>query len=71
MAFSPEIQLRLNTLRKKSIEGTLALEEMREVVILLRQERTSAAQTSAKSRAAKAKPVEVSGDDLLSELDGI
>ena len=66
MLMSPEIQARIETLRVKSLAGTITLDEMRESIKLLRENRLSAAQASKPSRA-KAPPR--SADELLSELD--
>lgn len=66
---SPELQIKIATWRQKVADNTLTLEEMREAVKLIRGDRLSAAQASAKSRASKGP--KKSGDDLLAELDGI
>jgi hypothetical protein len=65
---TPEQQGRIQVLRAKSREGTLTLEEMREAIIIMRQDRVSASQTSARSKATKSKTA-VNSDDLLSELE--
>lgn len=68
--YSPETQARLNALRAKAATGaTLSLEEVREGILLLRAGRLAAAASSAKARASR--PTRKSGDDLLSELDGL
>lgn len=65
---TPENQTRISQLRKKALDKTITMEEMREAIVILRQDRVTAAQTSAKSRKAKA-PVDA--EDLLSQLDGL
>jgi hypothetical protein len=72
MQMSSEIQAKVAMWRRKSIEGTLSPEEMREAVDLLRAGRTSAAMTAAaaKKRTKAAKAI-VSADDLLDELGGL
>lgn len=70
MAQSPEVQARIGILRQKAREGTLTLEESREAVRFLREDRVLAQATSTKSRTTKAaKAAAVNSDDLLSELD--
>jgi len=68
MAISTEAQAKVQLLRQKAREGTLTPAEAKEAIIMLRQDRTFAQATSTKAKAAKAKP---SGDDLLSELEGL
>lgn len=70
MALTPEGQLKVQLWRQKSREGTLTPEELREAIIFLRQDRVTAAATSEKSRAKKAKPA-ANSDDLLNELEGL
>lgn len=69
---SPETSSKLNLMRQKMAQGQeVTVDEMIEAVKLLRQDRTSAATasaTKATSRAAKAAVLNVSGDDLLSEM---
>lgn len=61
--------------RAKCRDGTMTLEEYKEVITALRGGRKATSQATAgtkaagRSKAAKAAPI--SGDDLLSELDGI
>jgi hypothetical protein len=68
--YSPELSAQVAAWRQKAREGTLTQEEMKEAIKVLRVERAQASPTatSTKRTAAKAKP---SGDDLLSQLEGI
>lgn len=72
MAQSSEVQARIQLLRQKSRDGTLSLEEMREAITLMRQDRVGASAVSAKAKerksASKAK-ASINSDDLLGELD--
>ena len=57
--------------RRKSADGTITMEEMREAIAAIRKERVAASETSTKSRAKKtaAKANEViDSDGLLGEL---
>jgi len=69
---SPETGSKLNLMRQKMAQGQeVSVDEMVEAVKLLRADRMSAATasaTKATSRAAKAAVLNVSGDDLLSEM---
>lgn len=65
---SPEAQTRISQLRAKSADGTITLEEMQEVVKIMREGRVSAANAA---QATKAKKSSRSADDLLSELGGL
>lgn len=71
MALSPEMQSKVQLWRQKAREGTLTVEERREAIQLLRQDRVGAAQISAASRAKKAPKAPVNADDLLNELDNL
>lgn len=63
--------------RQKSRDGTLTLEESRDIIRAIRVERVGASGTSDASRAkkattaAKAKKAPVNSADLLSELEGL
>ena len=58
--------------RRKSADGSITLDEMREAIAAIRKERVNAQETSTKSRAkkadAKAKAQPINSDDLLGEL---
>ena len=56
-------ELRKMELRQKCQDGTITLDEMREVILLLRSDRSAAA-----VKPTKAKPILPSGSDLLNEL---
>ncbi len=67
---SPEIQAKIAEWRDKAQRGVLSVDEMREAIRLLREDRVTAAQTA--SRAKKAATAAIpSADDLLAELGGI
>lgn len=65
---SPEAQTRISELRAKSNAGTITLDEMKEVVRLMREGRASSIDAQAKTKAKKATR---SADDMLSELGGL
>jgi hypothetical protein len=71
---SSEVTQRLAELRHKQLSGTITLEELREGVALMRNNRMSAAAASSgsasKKRTAAAK-ANINSDDLLSELEGL
>lgn len=74
MALTAEMQAQVQLWRQKAREGTLTQEEMRAAIAALRQDRVSAADTSAKSREKKATTrakANINSDDLLNELDGL
>lgn len=66
--YSPEMSARIAEWRRKSLDGTLSIDEMKAAVVALREGRVSAAASSAKSRSAKAKAPARSADDMLAEL---
>jgi uncharacterized protein YnzC (UPF0291/DUF896 family) len=65
LSVSVETQLRISELREKARNGTLTVEECKEAINFLRQERLAMPQSSAKSRT-KAPPP--NADDLLKDL---
>jgi DNA-binding transcriptional MerR regulator len=67
--YSPETVNRIHQLRGKESDKTLTLEDMKEVVRLLREGRQTAAQTSTKSRAAKGPMRDPNA--MLDELDSM
>lgn len=74
MALDQASQQRLAELRVKSRENIITMEEMKEVIIMMREGRVLAAATSAKAKATKAVGTakkNINSDDLLSELDGL
>lgn len=66
-----EQQSQIAVWRQKAAEGTLTIEEMREIVVLLRASRRTAAAASEQARRTRAKAAIPSADDLLSELEGL
>ena len=71
MSASPvtfEMQARLAEWRKKSAEGTISLEEMREAIKLLRAGREAAFTASAAAKRKVAAKVIPHADDLLDEI---
>lgn len=66
---SPELQSRIKIWRSKMDDGTITLEEMKQVVIHLRQDRRSAAAASESSgKSTRKKAPARSAEDMLSEL---
>jgi hypothetical protein len=67
-----DLQMKVEEWRRKAREGTLTLEETREAIKVLRAGRSLiAAATGGSKTNAKAKAAKPSGDDLLSELEGL
>ena len=67
---TPDTLNRLAQLRMKSQEGTISLEEMKEAIRMLREDRANSARTSRGSTSKAAKAVR-SADDILSGLDAL
>lgn len=65
---SPEQQTRISQLRSKAIDGTITMEEMKEVIRTLREGRLATAQAASTSRAKKATK---SADQMLAELGAL
>lgn len=65
MAVSLETQIRISELREKARAGTLTLDECKEAIAFLRQERLAMPESSSKPRSAK---VVINADDLLKDL---
>ena len=63
-----DMRLALAEYRRKALDGTLTLEEMKAAVRLMREGRISAAARSEKSRAAKAAPAAIDSDAMLNDL---
>lgn len=72
-AQSPELQSKIATWRQRAIEGTLTLEEMKEAITAMRQDRVGASYASegAATKRKAAKAAIPNADDLLSELQGL
>lgn len=67
-----DLAMKVETWRAKARAGTMTLEEMRDAIKVLRQGRSLIATASGGSKTNKAaKAVKPSGDDLLSELEGL
>ena len=72
---STTITANIQIWRQKAAAGTLTIEEMRQAIAAIRQERGVASEVSASSRAVKttktraAKAAPINSDDLLRELD--
>lgn len=66
-----EEQSKIAVWRQKSIDGTLTLEEMKEIVAVLRQGRRSAAAASESARRSRAKKEIPSADEMLRDLEGL
>lgn len=72
MALSAENTARLLAIRQKSIEGTATIDELKEGIAILRQDRVSAQIASSQSkttRAAAAKPVDTGS--ILADLKNL
>lgn len=65
---TPETSAKLQIWREKALAGTLTQDELRDAIILLREDRVRAAAVSTKSKAKKA-PVDA--DAMLGELEGL
>lgn len=70
MALSPEVSAKLGLFRQKAVAGTLSIEEMREAIQILREDRMRAASTDSAKRTRARKEVK-SAEELLSQLDGL
>lgn len=71
---SPEASAKVQLWRQKAREGTLTLEETREALAYLRQDRINAATSSAKASTKKAAGTakkSIDSDSLLDELDNL
>lgn len=68
---TPEIQSKIAIYRQKAVDGTLTLDEMKEAVLMMRQNRRTAAASASSPRRAKAKAEIKSADEMLNELGDI
>lgn len=69
-----EMVARIQELRRKSNDGTITLEEQKEAILFLRQNRTAAltaSKGSKKSSGGAKKKAPISADALLGELDNM
>ena len=71
MLYTPEVQAEINTLRAKVSDGSATLEDMKRAILLLRQDRQSAAAASDGARKKRAKAAIPNATDLLGELDAL
>ena len=71
MSAELDLQLKVAEWRAKARAGTLTLEETRDAIKVLRSGRAAVAQAASGTKARKAKEPAKSGDDLLSELEGL
>jgi len=72
MSDSLDLQLKVAEWRAKARAGTLTLDETREAIKVLRAGRSLVAPATGGSKTNKAaKAAKPSGDDLLSELEGL
>lgn len=71
MSAELDLQLKVAEWRAKARAGTLTLDETRDAIKVLRSGRAAVAQASAGTKARKAKEPAKSGEDLLSELEGL
>lgn len=63
-----DLQVKLAEWRQKAADGTLSVDEMRQIIQALRGDRKNAAVTSEAARRTKARSVVKSADELLGEL---
>lgn len=68
---SLETQAKIASWRQRSAEGTLSLEEMKEIVVLLREGRGAAVAASSAAKRSKAVAAIPVATDLLGELEGM
>jgi hypothetical protein len=70
---TPELQSKLVYWRSRAADGTITLDEMKEAILLLRENRKAASEANAASKSGgkKASRPARSSDDMLSELEGL
>lgn len=66
--YTPEVQMQITLWRQQAAEGTLTQDELRKAILVLRETRMTAAQSTPQSKRAKAKIEIPSADDLLARL---
>jgi len=66
-----EMQAKLAEWRKKSAEGTLTLEEMKQAIVELRAGRQAAGAAASVAKRKAAAKVIPNADDLLDEIEGL
>lgn len=65
---SIEHQQRIAVLREKARSGDLTLDEMKEAISFLRQERMAMPASAPKTKSVKAQAASIDADDLLKDL---
>lgn len=68
---APDISLKIAQWRQQAAEGTLTQDAMKEIILVLRENRMQAATTSASTKRKTAAKTIPSAGDLLSELEGL
>lgn len=68
---SLELQAKINAWRQRAAEGTLTLDEMKEAILYLRQDRMQAATSAAATKRKKAIIAIPSAADMLSDLENL
>lgn len=68
---SPELSSKIAYWRSRSLEGTITIDEMKEAILALRQDRKAAAEASEASGSKRKKAPPKNVDDMLSELDSL
>jgi len=69
---SPELQSKIANWRRRSLTGEITLDEMKEAVLLIRGQRSSAAAAAATASAGKRKKAPAKNvDDMLNELGSL
>lgn len=66
-----EMQAKLAEWRRKSAEGTITLEEMKEAIIALRAGRLAASAAASVAKRKAAAKVIPNADELLDEIEGL
>jgi hypothetical protein len=68
---TPEQRTRYEEFKRKAIDNTITVDELKTAVILMRESRLNAQAANASSGKSKAKKTVKSADDLLNELEGL
>lgn len=68
---TPEMSHKITYWRQRQADGLMTLEDYREAIRLMRQDRKAAETSGATSKRAKAKAVIPAADDMLSELEDL
>ncbi|MGI0133700.1 MAG: hypothetical protein ACREBW_01920 [Candidatus Micrarchaeaceae archaeon] len=70
MIQSPEVQSKIAVWRRKALDGTITLDEMKQAILIMREARNSAAQQTRAKPASNRRSTK-SADDLLSEFENL